>query len=57
MDGPIIKRDTIRTQARKAAHNDQHVDSANPYPAGTAAHALFLSDYDALLGELEAETV
>lgn len=55
---PIVARDTIRAQAIAACERGQNVNVSNPYPADSAAHALFISDYEeALMYALEIEEV
>lgn len=52
MDGQITPRAPIVAAAQAAANNGQNVDVTNPYPAGTAAHALWERSYWAALGEV-----
>lgn len=52
MDGQITTRAPIVAAAQAAAHNGQHIDIANPHPAGTAAHALWELSYRLALGEV-----
>lgn len=42
---PIVKRDTVRAQARAAADDGKNVHIANPYPAGTEAAELFTDEF------------
>ena len=49
----FISRDTIRALACRAVQQGKDVDVANPYPVGTAAHALFEADFQ----EAEFEAV
>jgi hypothetical protein len=51
MDGQICHRAPIVAAAQAAANNGQHIDITNPYPAGTAAHALWQLSYELALGE------
>ena len=53
MDGQILPRDTIRAQAVTSANSGQHIGITNPYPSGTAAHALWELSYRLAVDELE----
>jgi hypothetical protein len=41
----IVSIDTVRDLASAAVNSGQNVHRANPYPAGTAAHDLFVDEF------------
>ena len=41
MAEPIVSREVIVSSARIAANQGHDINVTNPYPAGTAAHALW----------------
>lgn len=41
----IVSIDTVRDLASAAVNSGQNVHRANPYPAGSAAHDLFVDEF------------
>lgn len=41
----IVSKDTVRDLASAALNSGQNVHRANPYPAGSAAHDLFVDEF------------